>query len=53
MEFSFVMCDLFQNTAVELSRKQKFTYDFEQAENSLSFLQHVRKLSANAKEIYP
>ena len=49
----FVMCDLFQNTAVELSRKQKFTYDFEQAENSLSFLQHVRKLSANAKEIYP
>ena len=49
----FVMCDLFQNTAVELSRKQKFTYDFEQAENSLSFLQHVRKLPANAKEIYP
>lgn len=49
----FEMCDLFQSTAVELSKKQKFVYDFEQAENSLHFLQHVRKLPANAKEIYP
>ena len=49
----FGMCDLFQSTAVELSKKQKFVYDFEQAENSLSFLQHVRKLPASAKEIYP
>lgn len=49
----FEMCDLFQSTAVELSKKQKFVYDFEQAENSLSFLHHVRKLPANAKEIYP
>lgn len=49
----YEMCDLFQSTAVELSKKQKFVYDFEQAENSLSFLHHVRKLPANAKEIYP
>lgn len=49
----FEMCDLFQSTAVELSKKQKFVYDFKQAENSLSFLHHVRKLPANAKEIYP
>lgn len=49
----FEMCDLFQSTAVELSKKQKFAYDFEQAENSLSFLRHVRKLPDNAKEIYP
>ena len=49
----FEMCDLFQSTAVELSKKQKFVYDFEQAENSLSFLHHVRKLPVNAKEIYP
>lgn len=49
----FEMCDLFQSTAVELSKKQKFVYDFEQAENSLGFLHHVRKLPANAKEIYP
>lgn len=45
--------ELFQDTAVELSKKQNFVYDFEQAENSLNFLQHVRKLPANAKEIYP
>lgn len=49
----FEMCDLFQSTAVELSKKQKFVYDFEQAENSMNFLQHVRKLPVNAKEIYP
>lgn len=49
----FEMCDLFQSIAVELSKKQKFSYDFEQAKNSLSFLQHIRKLPANAKEIYP
>lgn len=49
----FEMCDLFQSTAVELSQKQKFIYDFDQAENSLGFLQHVRKLPVDAKEIYP
>ena len=49
----FEMCDLFQSTAVELSKKYKFVYNFEQAENSLQFLQHVRKLPADAKEIYP
>lgn len=48
----FEMCDLFQNIAVELSKKQDFTYDFKQAENSLNFLQHIRKLPADAKEIY-
>lgn len=49
----FGMCDLFQSTAVELSQKQNFVYDFKQAENSLCFLHHVRKLPADAKEIYP
>ena len=49
----FEMCDLFQGTAAELSKRKKYVYDFEQAKNSLSFLQHVRKLPANAKEIYP
>lgn len=49
----FAMCDLFQSTAVELSKKMKFVYDFEQAENSLGFLQHVKGLPADAKEIYP
>lgn len=49
----FDMCDLFQSTAVELCQKQNFVYDFKQAENSLRFLRHVRKLPADAKEIYP
>ena len=49
----FEMCDLFQSTAVELSKKYKFVYNFEQAENSLQFLQHVKQLPADAKEIYP
>lgn len=49
----FGMCGLFQSTAVEFSKKQNFSYDFEQAKNSLNFLQHVRKLPVNAKEIYP
>ena len=49
----FEMCDLFQGTAAELSERKRFVYDFEQAKNSLSFLQHVRKLPADAKEIYP
>ncbi len=48
----FEMCALFQNTAAELSQKQNFVYDFEQAENSLRFLHHVRKLPADAKKIY-
>lgn len=49
----FGMCGLFQSTAVEFSKKQNFSYDYEQAKNSLNFLQHVRKLPVNAKEIYP
>lgn len=49
----FGMCNLFQCTAVEFRKKQNFSYDFEQAKNSLNFLQHVRKLPVNAKEIYP
>lgn len=48
----FEMCELFQDTALELSTKKNFVYDFEQAKNSLRFLQHVRKLPANAKEIF-
>lgn len=49
----FEMCDLFQDTAVELGKRMNFVYDFVQAENSLRFLQHVRELPADAKEIYP
>ena len=36
-----------------LESMQELGYDYEQAKNSLNFLQHVRKLPVNAKEIYP
>lgn len=49
----FQMCDLFQNIALEVAQKQGFAYDFVEAENSLSFLKHVKELPADAEEIYP
>lgn len=48
----FKMCSLFQKTAEELSEKNKFTYDCRQAENSLSYLKHIRRLPSDAEEIY-
>ena len=47
----FAMCDLFQNIAVEFSKKMNFSYDFQQAENSLLFLKKIRILPADAREI--
>ena len=44
--------DLVQDTAAELSEKLNFVYDFEQAENSVRFLRHVKELPADAQEIY-
>ena len=49
----FVMCDLFQSTAVELSQTLNFAYDYDMAENSLRFLQHIKELPSDAQEIYP
>ena len=49
----FMMCELFQSTAVELSKKMGFAYDYKMAENSLNFLQHVKELPSDAQEIYP
>lgn len=48
----FVLCDLFQDAAVEISEKKNFSYDKRQAENSLKFLYHVKELPWDAKEIY-
>ena len=48
----FEMCDWFQVIAAELSEKEKFVYDDKLAENSLSYLNHIRKLPPDAKEIY-
>lgn len=47
-----VMCDLFQQTAVEISESLGFAYDLIEAKNSRSHLEHVKKLPGNAKEIY-
>lgn len=48
----FQMCDLFQATAIEISGVLNLDYDREEAKNSRDFLEHVKKLPANAKEIY-
>lgn len=48
----FEMCDWFQVIAAELCEKEKFVYDDKLAENSLSYLKHIRKLPPDAKEIY-
>lgn len=48
----FVMCDLFQKISLELSKKLNFTYDLTEAKNSKSYLEHIKSLPSNAKEIY-
>ncbi len=48
----FVMCDLFQKISLELSEKLNFQYDLTEARNSKSYLEHIKSLPSNAKEIY-
>ena len=48
----FVMCDLFREIAMEISEKMNFTYDYMQAANSRKYLEDVKNLPADAKEIY-
>lgn len=47
----FKMCELFQNTAVELAEELGFAYNLEEAEKSLSFLKHVKDLPKDAEEV--
>lgn len=49
----FIMCDLFQEIAVEVSEKMNFAYDYTEAVNSRKYLEDVRNLPADAQEIYP
>lgn len=49
---AFEMCELFHSTALEIHKKEALNYDLEQAENSLSFLKHVKCLPSDAAEIY-
>ena len=47
------MCDLFHEIAAELSEAMEYPYDDTEAENGRAYLEHVRRLPEDAKEIYP
>lgn len=49
----FVMCDLFHEIAAELSEAMDCPYDDTEAENGMAYLEHVRRLPGDAKEVYP
>lgn len=51
-ETVFIMCDLFDNIAKELSRTMNVKYNEIEASNSLKFLKDVHALPEGAKEIY-
>lgn len=48
----FVMCDLFNEIALELEEKYELFYNQEEAEASYGFLKHIYLLPKNAKEIF-
>ncbi len=51
-EAVFIMCDLFNDTAEEISHFMKVNYNGAEAANSLKFLKDVCVLPKDAKEIY-
>ncbi|SHI50060.1 aminoglycoside 6-adenylyltransferase [Clostridium amylolyticum] len=51
-ESVFIMCDLFNDIAKEVSWNMEIKYNEIEANNSLKFLKHVYALPKNAKEIY-
>lgn len=52
-EAVFRMCDLFEETAGYVAEKLGYGYNFEEGRAARAFLEHVRKLPGDAKEIYP
>lgn len=48
----FILCDLFDETAVDLSKQLGFRYDRTEAENSRRFCEHVQNLPEDAKDVY-
>lgn len=48
----FVMCDLMEHTTAYVAEKLDYTYNREECAAARSFLAHVRRLPADAKEIY-
>lgn len=51
-EAVFVMCDLMERTTAYVSKKLGYIYNQEEAVAARSFLEHVRRLPEDAKEIY-
>ena len=49
---TFVMCELFDKVANEVANKLGYYYNQIEADSSRGFLEHVRRLPKNAKEIY-
>ncbi|WP_367275885.1 aminoglycoside 6-adenylyltransferase [uncultured Metabacillus sp.] len=48
----FVACDLFRTLAKDVAHFLSYTYPTDDDRNMVKYLQHVRRLPANAKEIY-
>ncbi len=46
------MCGLFEKTALYVGEKLGYAYNMEEGKNCQSFLEHVRRLPKDAKEIY-
>lgn len=51
-EAVMVMCNLFHETALEVSEGLKLSYDRQEAENSWNFLKHVRELPEDARAVF-
>lgn len=51
-EAVFLMCRLFHDTALEISKKMNLFYDLTEEQNSRNYLKHIRNLPTDAKEIY-
>lgn len=48
-----VMCDLFAQTAAAVALGLGYTYEAEEGEAARGFLEHVRALPKDAREVYP
>lgn len=48
----FLMCDLFASVTASVAKGLNYTYDVNEGDAALSFLQHVRNLPKDADEIF-
>lgn len=47
-----IMSELFEEIALEVGKEFGFTYNYEEAQKSMAFVQHIRRLPKNTKEIF-